>query len=314
MASRGVEIHSLQRKVRIMAETLYELGKLKTPSIPSFAKFVDVDYDTLKTAWRSGRISLDLQEKMAKAAGFSTSDSSWLDSDIDPALRSATDGLTYPGRDSAAAFRTMLRRQSELPGAGTLVRIRNERPDLVDSNLASFSVADSGQGALLGDSNPLFLSIVLEPGFHPKGIKYGFQRVRLRLAFGKQSQVRLKERLGHGSAVRINGATLEVRGGEHYPEWFLQVPEAVLKGEYITADDPLCVLADSQLGEEFSAEIAVRPMDGTVVALDGRPLLEAQKKHIIELLCLKRLPGASDTQGWISLGIQRLRVVRADRA
>lgn len=311
MATRGTEVHALQKKVRAIAETLFEAGKIGAASMPEFAEFANIDYDTLKTAWRSGRLSGDLQERMANAANFKVSDPTWVDSDIDPSLRSSPDSLSYPGRDSAPAFRAMLRRQLELPGIGAMVRIRNNRPQLVDNNLASFSIDDSGQVASLDESNPLFLSLIIEPGFHPKGFKYGFQRVRVRLVFDVASQARIKNRLGQSAAVKLNGAILEVRGSEHHPDWFLHVPDAALKGEYVTTE-ALCLLTDSYIGEEFRAEIAVRPMDGTVVAIDGKPLLEAHKRHVLELLCAKRLPGLSDSQGWVSLGTQRLRVVRAD--
>ena len=48
--------------------------------------------------------------------------------------------------------------------------------------------------------------------------------------------------------------------------------------------------------------MAVRPMDGTLVAIDGAPLPDPQKRRIIELLCAKQMQGSSDSQGWISLG------------
>ena len=309
MATRGTEVHGLQKKIRIIAETLCEIGKLSAPSPRAFATFAKIEYDTLKTAWRSGRLSIDLQERVAKAANFDVSDPAWVDGDLDPMLRSSSDNVAYPGRDSASAFRAMLRRQLDLPGVGTLIRVRNLRPELVDSNLVSFSISDSGQGTLLGESNPLFLSLVIEPGYHPKGFRYGFQRVRVRLVFA--SQTRTKQHLGRIDPVTLSSAILEVRGDEHNPEWFLHVPDAFLQGEYITTE-ALCSLVDSYIGDEFQAEIAVRPMDGTVVAVDGEPLIDAQKRHVIELLCAKRLPGTADSQGWISLGVQRLRVVRAD--
>jgi hypothetical protein len=311
MATKGIEIHALHKKARAMAETLYDIGKLPKPSMPEFAQYAQIDYDTLKTALRSGRLSTELQQKMADAAGFNISDPTWLDSDIDPGVRSAADGMNYPGRDSALAFRAMLRRQMELPGTGTLIRIKNSRPQLLDINLASFSIEDSGQGATLGDSNPLFLSLVVEPGFHPKGFMYGFQQVRVRLLFDAESGARIKQRLGQSEAVKLNGAFLEVRGTEHHSEWFLHVSNAILKGEYITTE-ALCLLTDCDLGEEFRAEIAVRPMDGTVVAADGKPLLEINKRRVLELLCGKQLPGTLDSQGWVSLGLQRLSIVRAD--
>lgn len=312
MAARGIEIHALQKKARIIAETLCELGKLTRPSMPTFAALAGIEYDTLKTAWRSGRLSIELQEMVGNAAGFNIADPTWLDHDIDAASRSQSDGPTYPGRDSATAFRAMLRRQLELPGSGTLIRAKNDRPQLIDSNLVTFSIEDSGQGAALDDSTPLFLSIILEPGFHPNGIQYGFQRVRIRIAFKAASQARLKQRLGQAEAVPIKDAMLEVRGGEHNAEWFLYAPTSILRGEYVTAESPLCALTDTFLGEGFRAEIAVRPLDGAVVAIDGAPLVEPHKRHVLELLCAKRLPGNTDSQGWISLGLQDLRIVRAD--
>ena len=207
----------------------------------------------------------------------------------------------------------MLRTCHDLPGTGTFVRIANGRPQLIDSNLASFSVDDSGQGAVLGESAPLFFSLIIDRGYHSKGIMYGFRRMRLRLVFDESSQARITERLGVSNRVEINGAHLEARGGDHHAEWFLHLPNAILEGEYSTREHPLCLLTTPEMNEVFRAEIAVRPMDGTLVGINGVPLDDAQKKSIIEILCSKKLEGISDSQGWISLGSQRLRIVRADR-
>jgi hypothetical protein len=313
MATKGEEVHALEKKVRIMAETLCEIGRIRSVSRCDFAETSDIDYDTLKAAWRSGRLSTALQSKLAEAAGFDLSDPAWIDDSIDPSIRTLADNADYPGRDTAANFRAMLRRSHELPGSGTVIRVANQRPKLIDSNLATFSVEDTGQGAALGDPMPMFFSIVLECGYHPKGIEYGFNRVRLRVVFDEQSEARLQERLGDAIAVQINGAILEARGNEHHPEWFLHSAKSALQGQYTTNDEPLCVLVGSQLGEEFQAEMSVRPMDGTLVAVNGQPLQEILKKRIIELLCAKKLPGVKDTQGWISLGTQLLSIVRADR-
>jgi hypothetical protein len=313
MATKGKEFHALEMKVRIMAETLCEAGTINSGSRRHFASFAGVDYDTLKAAWRSGRLSNELNEKLALAAGFDSTDPCWIDENVDPMQRSSTDGASYPGRDTVAAFRSMLRRRRDLPGAGTFVRITNERPQLLVTNLAAFSVEDSGQGAVLGDPAPLFFSIVVEPGYYPKGVQYGFKRMRLRLVLDARSRARILKRLAEDVKVEINGAVLEVRGSAHFPEWFLHVQTAVLDGEYSSRQDPLCVLAGAEVGEEFRAEMAVRPMDGTLVAIDGAPLPDPQKRRIIELLCAKQLQGSSDSQGWISLGLQRLSIVRADR-
>lgn len=313
MATKGKEVHALEKKIRIMAETLCEVGKINSVSRRNFANFAGIDYDTLKAAWASGRLSTELNERLADAAGFDTAHPTWIDENVEPLARSSPDGPSYPGRDTAVAFRSMLRRCHDLAGTGTLVRIADERPQLIDSNLATFCVEDSGQGAALGEPAPLFFSAVLEPGYYPKGIGYGFKRIRLRLVFDERSQTRIKERLGQAKTIEINGARLDVRGSEHHPEWLLHVRDSILQGQYDTKEDPLCSLSGLEIGEEFHAEISVRPMDGTLVAIDGAPLPDVPKRRIIELLCAKKLPASLDTQGWISLGLQRLRIVRADR-
>jgi hypothetical protein len=313
MATKGKEIHALDQKIRVIAEVFCELGKLRSGSRSDFANLAGLDYDALKTAWRFGRLSPDLEQKIADAAGFETVDPAWVDESIDPTTRGRSDDPAYPGRDTVSNFRSMLRCRLDLPGSGTPVRIVNERPQLIDRNLAAFSIDDSGQGATLGEPAPVFLSIIVERGYHPKGIEYGFRRMRFRFVFEEQSQSRIRRRLGESDVVEINGAALEVRGSEHDPEWFLHVEASVLEGEYASREHPLCVLEGFQLDEEFTAEISVRPMDGSLLKIDGSALHDLHKRRVIEHLCARRLPGSSDSQGWISLGRQQLRVIRADR-
>jgi hypothetical protein len=100
MATKGKEFHALEMKVRIMAETLCEAGTINSGSRRHFASFAGVDYDTLKAAWRSGRLSNELNEKLALAAGFDSTDPCWIDENVDPMQRSSTDGASYPGRDT----------------------------------------------------------------------------------------------------------------------------------------------------------------------------------------------------------------------
>jgi hypothetical protein len=313
MATKGREVHALEKKIRVMAETLQELGEVPFGSRRDFAAKVGIDYQTLKTAWRSGRLSAALEQKLADAAGFDFSNPTWVDDNVDPAARMTADNQAYPGRDTATAFRTMLRRAHDLPGSGIAIRVLNERPQLIDSNLASFSVEDSGQGSILGEPTPVFFSVAISRGYHPAGIVYGFRRVRLRLVFNETSQGRVQYRLGVHPVIEIGDARVEVRGTDYHPEWFLHVENTVLDGEYSTRDDPLCLLNGLQMDEEFCAELSVRPLDGTLVAVDGTVLPELQKRRIIERLSAKKLPGVQDTQGWLSLGVQRLRIVRADR-
>jgi hypothetical protein len=74
MATRGIEVHSLEKKIRIVAETLHELGKQPSVSRLAFANSAGIDYDTLKAAWRTGRLSAALIKQIAVAAGFDPDD------------------------------------------------------------------------------------------------------------------------------------------------------------------------------------------------------------------------------------------------
>lgn len=312
MATRGTQFHALEPKLWIIAETICELGETRRGSRRELARFAGINYDRLKAAWRLGRLSADLQEKLARAGGFDGSDPTWIDPDVSPKDRSKPDDVHYPGRDTAERFRAMIRHRRGLQGAET-IRIANHRPRLIDSNIATFTVEDSGQGAGLNRSAQMFFTIVLEPGYHPSGFAYGFRRVRLRLRFSEKSRMRLTNRLAYGKYVEINRAILTVRGDEHNSEWFLEVQDAILEGEFATRDNPLCDLIGLALGEEFEAELSVRLLDGTLKSLNGEALPDPQKRRIIELLSAKKLPDSVDSHGWLSLGLQKLCIVRADR-
>jgi hypothetical protein len=170
MAAKGKEIHALEKKIWVIADTLCELGRMQSASRRSFAKIASIDYDALKTAWATSRLSAELERKIADAAGFDPSDSAWVDQQIDPMLRANADNERYPGRDTVSNFRAMLRRCHDLPGTGVTVRIVNERPHLVDSNLATYSVDDSGQGVFLGRPGPNFISVFLNRRVGRRGV------------------------------------------------------------------------------------------------------------------------------------------------
>jgi hypothetical protein len=303
------EIHGLDGKLRAMAEVLHETQKIDRASLRSLAEYARINYETLKTARREGRLSGLNEAKLAKAAGFSPKDSIWLDTSVAPSRRSQAEGMDYPGKDTVSEFRHMLRSAHGVP-VGHFIRLASHRPELLDSNLAVLDVSDSGQQTDSGQAIQLFLSAILEPGYHESGLSFGFCRVRFRLVFEPDSRAQLNNRLGE---VNIVNAILSVRGGSHLPEWLLAVSDGVLQGEYLTKD-PLCEIRGFALGEAFNAELSVRPTDGTLRAAPcGGELPSKEKKVIIEQLFAERLKDNMDSQGWLALGIQRLRIVRADQ-
>lgn len=311
MATKGTEIHALERKVRAIAETLHEIARIPHPSRRSFAAYAKINYDSLKAAWNSGRLSSDLQEKISTAAGFDHLDPAWADQSVPPNDRSKPDGPTYPGRDTVESFRSMLRHRHGL--VGEVVRVVDRRPVLLDSNLLTFTLEDSGQGSRLDEAAALFLTLVLEPGYDSNGLVYGFRRVRFRLKFADKSEIRILNRLASGTVIKLGTANLIARGDAHNSEWFLQTDASALHGEFRTQEQPLCSLLGFKIEEQFEAEVSVRLMDGSLVNQDGSELSSPNKTRIIEILSAKKLAGVADSHGWLSLGLQKLTVSRGDR-
>lgn len=312
MASRGTEVHALGTKLSVIAQTLHELKRIPHPSRRDFARFSLLNYDSLKAAWKLGRISEDLQEKIAAIAGFNISDPSWIDQNIAPHNRSQPDTTYYTGRDSVTNFRYMLRHTHGL--AAEVIRIIGAVPELVDRNLLSFSVEDSRQGTRLDKTASLFLTMIIDHGYLPSGLIYGFRRVRLRLSLPENSALKISDLLARTNPVKMGTASLSGRGDSYNPEWFLEAQTLPLCGEYGTREDPLCSLEGFTLEDEFKAEVAVRPMDGSVIKRNGTDLSSNNKRRVLEALAAKRLVGTVDSQGWISLGMQTLAVIRGDAA
>jgi hypothetical protein len=311
MATKGTEVHALEPKIRALAETLHATGAIPSPSRREFARFAGISYDRLKAAWGSGRLSVDLQKKLATAGGFEHSNPTWFDPNVPPRDRSKSDTADYVGRDTVSNFRSMLLKRHGI--APDIVRVFDDRPRLLDSNLVTFTVEDSGQGTTLGQPASLFFAMVLEPGYHDSGFIYGFRRVRLRLKFDEKSRIRIKNRLAHGKGLKIGSAILIARGDEHHSEWFLEAEATMLQGEFATRSDPLCNLTGFSIEEHFEAEVSVRLLDGTLVGHDGVELGPINKRRIVEILSAKKLAATPDSQGWLSLGRQTLRIIRGDR-
>jgi hypothetical protein len=184
---------------------------------------------------------------------------------------------------------------------------------LLDNNLALLDMSDSGQKTSSSEALELFFSIILEPGYHGSGLSFGFCRVRLRFLFKDGSRAKLNNRLGAEEEIEIANAKLSARGGAHSPEWYLQISDAILQGNYVNTVAALCQLSGCRVGELFHAELSVRLMDGSLRSGCGGELPNNTKKIIIEQLFAERLRENSDSQGWLTLGRQPLRIVNADQ-
>lgn len=312
MATKGREIHDLPEKIRVIAETLYRIGEVDRPSRAALkAVFGEPAYNRLKKTWGSGRLSGDLEKLIAEKVGFSIRDPSWVDEAVPPTDRAKrVPDLTYAGRDTVRLFREML--DALIVGPADKIPsllISEERTVLLNEELIRFSVEGTGQGSLPSMGAQLFFSINASAG-HRNGFAYGFRRVRLRLSFDSASSARAENRLGHETKVEINDAILEAGGSRQHPEWYIHVPKGILLGDYNTTASPFCTVEEFRLGEQFSAELSIQLIDGSLSTVNGNPLPRFQKQRVIELLTAKHLFGER-TSTWISLGQQILRVVPA---
>lgn len=187
------DIHALLPKLKAMAEVLDELGNISDASLKKLAAHAQINYNTLKSSWLSGRLSKTNEVRLANTLEFDLDHSAWIDTSVDARRRSEAEGHNYPGADTAANFRHMLRRIHDLP-TENFVRLESQRPELLDSNLAILDMSDSGQQTASNEALELFFSLVLEPGYHESGLSYGFCRVRLRFRFTDRSRAKLNKR------------------------------------------------------------------------------------------------------------------------
>lgn len=306
------EVHALYKKLDAMAEVLHEKGTIKRRSLRHLASFANINYDTLKSSRTKGSLSVTNEKKLAHALEFDLEQSAWVDTSVTPSRRSSAEGHDYLGRDTVDEFRFYLRSLHRLP-AGHFVRLESDRPEPLDLNLAVLEISDAGQQTSSDQALRMLFSLIINAGYHESGYSFGFCRVRMRVLSANGSRVQMKNRLGEEGEIRISDARLSVRGTSHFPEWYLTVSKAILDGEYVSSDAPLCELANYKLGETFEAELSVRLMDGSLCAPDGNELLSTAKKKIIEQLFAEPLKETKDSQGWLTLGRQTLRILRADQ-
>lgn len=311
MPNLGKEIHALEYKLRILADCLHEAGKLDDRSRKKLAARIGVNYETLKSAWGSGRVSPDLEKKICEAGNFSAEDNRWNDPDIPPEQKSAGRAV-YVGRDNVDNFRIMVRERLGLARV-LMTRMKGKAASVFDSNLATFALS-GGQEASDGSKHELVLEAVFGSGIEKNGLEYGFQRARLRLRINNDCEAEMTRRLGIEQSFNGKGWTLTCTGHQHESFWTIEAadPNTILKGEVATRQECLCELADLTVGDSITADLAIRPLDGWIARTDGKPIANAALRRILERLEAERI-GSEDSQGWITLGKQKLTLMRADR-
>ncbi len=185
MASRGTEIHALQEKMRIFAELLFEAGLIDSKSNQHLAARLNSRYETLKSAWREGRMSDDLIEECVKLGRFKDERHYFVDPNVPPKDRSRPP-ISYPGRDTVDSFRAMLLRTLEISPVSTRI---HGKPQIRNRNIAWFQIDDAGQARVQGSVTELFLAVGLET-VEFEDILIGISDVRIRISLQTSSDAR----------------------------------------------------------------------------------------------------------------------------
>jgi hypothetical protein len=309
MAPRANYHHAFPAKVDVAVGVAKSLGWIAGLSRPQLAARLGISPNTLKSACSSHRVSDDLTAAFAEGFGFEVTCPWWFDASQTEGERQLPQ-RDYAGRDSVTAFHSNLCRLHGLAVPST--RIESRAPELKKPLMAHFALDDAHQSVVAGTPSSIFANIVVRPTTEA-GVRYGFSSVMLRIILEPQSKARLSSRLG-ANPVRIRDATLAREGTDHTPHWHLRVASGMLHGEYLTTLEPLAQLVSAPIGTKFRAELLVNPHDGELV-FDGDPaVVSGAKQQILMALMAERLPEATaEDDGWITLGIQELELVRADR-
>lgn len=306
MAAR--QIFKLERKISIIAEVMGE-REGRNFSRKAFAEWADLNYDSLKSSWSRGTISPDLEIKLAVAANFDRNAIPWYDSERGGHSTSRSTNR----KDDVDEFRRYLRTRNGLGGSDKR-RLADHRPDLMDEHLANFALDDGGQSTHPDFPAYLFLDLTLSPSYIAEGLAYGFQEVRVSLSLGVNSLGRFIDRMGQDGAIVLGNGIIHGGGTRHRPTFEISTPssEAILNGQYVTKDQPLCKVENVFIDDVISAELAVNVYSGKILSADGTDLPSENKKAVVSLLMANRLNKAEGAPGWAVVAQQRLMVVKAE--
>lgn len=275
-------IYELAEKLTVIAEALYTQEKVKHVSRAAIARFCDLKQKSLTSACSAGKLSLEMQERMASFVGFDLENPSWIDRSI-PIGKRHLPGVNANRTDTASSFRNYL-----LPhlGLSSVARyqIAGEIPQSKQPELASVALTDFGQHASAGSTVHGHLEASLSPGFLSDGIAYGFNTFRVRLGLSRDGGLRVRRRLAEGEVVTIGGVEVVSRGTQYEPYWEFKSPDGIFHGEIITDDDPLVELTVADVPAKLRIEMSVHLHDGSLRTSPNSELSSKNKSRVIERL------------------------------
>lgn len=300
-------IHDLKSKLQHLAIALSQKNRDGERSIRGLERRLNLKPDSLKSAGRRDRWSLDhdVIAVIAEAGQFEPDAPWWIDPDVGVEQRRYTVKEGYRGRDTAENFKRNMRVGLGLD-ATVKLRLQPGQPQLLDSNLVTFEIFQGGQAVDEGEPLSLLASVVAPAVPGTNGVKVGFSSLRIRIMF-KGAGLSSAAWLGRPRA-KLGLAQIEMMGGELTPVWTLDQSPGVLNGDYTTQNEPLCEVRGAKPDDEFVGEVAFRQSEpGAILTITGSPVT-AETEAILRILHEREIPGSTDTFGWKTLGRQTIRV------
>lgn len=300
-------VYKLQRKLELCAETLSEVGLLKSAKLDHLAAYIGVPLPTIRSACAIGKISEAVEEKLCDKCDFPNNNQYWIDTtQTDDERRLAKD--TYSGRDTPFNFRKFIRHTWRLPVASGLI-LKGTQRSLADELFASFAIVSTGQQISTDGVIIAFLEIDINLMRYEDErnyvVFYGFNRMIFQIVL--QDDIKLTSRLGLNSPEAVSNGLLRARGTSQDPYWELSVNNGVLDGDYSTKS-PIFEINDARENCALKAFLKVHLHDGSLRRKDAQPFQSVAKQRVAELL-MSRCIG-KHKNGYITIGIQKLAVVK----
>ncbi|MEN3794869.1 hypothetical protein [Fulvimarina sp. MAC3] len=310
--------HALPAKIQMMAEVAQRKGKIPKATTSGLESYIGCSPSTLAQAKNKGRLSNELEDKIATALNIEKDSPRWLDLKKSDRHRTHAQNV-YDGRDNVDDFWRYLCERNGISDY-EYYKIVIEEPNLANDEVVLFTLEETSQPVVVNQPLALFFRVVVKPIIPQSGARFGFNRIRIKirrpamLNETEKSKIQFQKILGaDGRSVSVRNAVLEAQGGKWTPEWVLGIDQAALEGEYRSIDEPMCEIIGAIVNEALEAEIAVHQHDGSLVNSEtGEPLVEEDRNAVLEALCLKEVSGIRDSTGWISLGRQKITIISGD--
>jgi hypothetical protein len=310
MRAPGKPIYKLSAKLQALIEILHQSGVLDRRSFRALADRLGIKYRTLQTCSVSGRVSAEIEKQLCAIGNFEDDEAAWCDSTIPDTIR--LDIVpNYKGTDTPEEFRAMLQRRWRTDGGK--FRAASERPTAIDRDVACHELSDCGQAT----SKDADLQIFLQADFGiltdaPNGVRYGFQRARLRVDIICPYGSTTTARFGRGEEKQLGSARLSARGTDKQPSWDILAADRkgvqVLEGELSTTDEPLFSLMDHREGTRIESTLSVNLYDACVCLDSAEVDLSPNKIAIIERICAMEIAKNCDETGRLDLSVHSLAI------